>query len=137
MKVLFFFHRRKLPFHNFLWWKRSKCDKKCLHWFWLSQIILHFTSSKLTFLFSNRNWKSFCQFYKMDKITATTQKIWYFVSRQVKQTRSWDDYPWWYWLFQYFCNFHIYFIKCIIASHNSPCVCSLIIIFIMALHSES
>ena len=54
----------------------------------------------LLFLFSNRNWKSFCQFYK-----RTFWQKHYNCEKDMKfhksgeTTRSWEDYPWWYWLF--------------------------------------
>ena len=73
----------------------------------------------LLFLFSNRNWKSFCQFYK-----RTFWQKHYNCEKDMKfhksgeTTRSWEDYPWWYWLFS-LCinNFHSNLLY--VFSHNS------------------
>ena len=60
---------------------------------------LHFFTTYF-FSFQMETENHFVNFTKglFDKNIATVKRIWGFTS-QVKQTRSWEDYPWWYWLF--------------------------------------
>ena len=79
---------------------------------------LHFFTTYF-FSFQIETENHFVNFTKglFDKNITTVKRIWSFTS-QVKLTRSWEDYPWWYWLFS-LCinNFHSNLLY--VFSHNS------------------